>query len=303
MPKRRQINAGRGGARLRAAAAVATAPLRSLAWIVEERLLWRVADLLRKVVEVAKWPFERVAWLFERRLVWPLRERTAGRGPSGRIAGAGALGAVALGAAVLGVASLSGGGAEPISAPARVAVAPGAAPAATEKSAGPVLRGAPPSFEADGSGGTAAGTTDTDGSSSSSSTLDAETAIAAAPDAEAATTSSQKAVPAGPAAMKVARRFADAFVYYEVGEREERAKAIFAETATPQLEKALSERPPRQPASVEVPQARVLNLVPGPRRGKTYTVSASLLRVGTTSELRLEMARTSGSWLITDVRG
>jgi hypothetical protein len=54
---------------------------------------------------------------------------------------------------------------------------------------------------------------------------------------------------------------------------------------------------------VDVPQAKVLNLVPGPRRGKTYTVSASLLRIGTTSELRLELKKKNGNWVITDVRG
>jgi hypothetical protein len=118
-----------------------------------------------------------------------------------------------------------------------------------------------------------------------------------------ATASSRKAVSAGPQAMKVARRFADAFVFYEVGEDEERAREIFSETATPQLAAALAERPPRQPSSVEVPQARVLNLVPGPRNGRTYTVSASLLRIGTTSELRLEMKKKNGTWVITDVRG
>ena len=52
-----------------------------------------------------------------------------------------------------------------------------------------------------------------------------------------------------------------------------------------------------------MPQARLLNLVPGPRHGDTYTVSASLLRVGTTSELRLDMRNLHGNWVVTDVRG
>jgi hypothetical protein len=103
--------------------------------------------------------------------------------------------------------------------------------------------------------------------------------------------------------MKVARRFAEAFVFYEIGERQERAKVVFGETATPRLASALEERPPRQPESSKVPQARVLNLVPGPRRGKAFTVSVSLLRVGVTSELRLEMKKRDGAWLVTDVRG
>jgi hypothetical protein len=52
-----------------------------------------------------------------------------------------------------------------------------------------------------------------------------------------------------------------------------------------------------------VPKAHVVNLVPGPRAGKAYTVSVSLLRLGLTTELRLELSKKSGSWVVTDVRG
>jgi hypothetical protein len=103
--------------------------------------------------------------------------------------------------------------------------------------------------------------------------------------------------------MKVARRFTEAFVLYEIGKRPARAMAVFTETATPRLATALAGRPPRLPEGTEVPKARVLNLVPGPRRGKAYTVSASLLRVGITSELRLQMKNQAGNWVVTDVRG
>jgi hypothetical protein len=103
--------------------------------------------------------------------------------------------------------------------------------------------------------------------------------------------------------MKVARRFAEAFVFYEIGERQARARTVFGETATPRLADALGERPPRLPQNTKVPQARVLNLVPGPRLGKAYTVSVSLLRVGVTSELRLELKKIRGAWQVTDVRG
>jgi hypothetical protein len=132
-----------------------------------------------------------------------------------------------------------------------------------------------------------------------------ETSAEATPseDGAAATSSSAKPVPAGPAAMKVARRFSEAFVFYEIGQRPARAKAVFGETATPELATALGERPPRLPADAKVPKARVVNLVPGPRAGKAYTVSVSLLRVGLTSELRLELNKKNGGWLITDVRG
>ena len=109
--------------------------------------------------------------------------------------------------------------------------------------------------------------------------------------------------PAGPTAMKVARRFAEAFVFYEIGDKPARTEAIFDETTSRRLSTALEERPPRQPAGVDVPLARVLNLVPGPRSGSAYTVSASLLRLGVTSELRLEIEKVNGDWVVTDVRG
>jgi hypothetical protein len=116
---------------------------------------------------------------------------------------------------------------------------------------------------------------------------------------------------AGPAAIKVARRFADAFVLYEIGKTSAHVRKAIAETASPDLAKALLRRPPRLPSNVKVPKARVLNIVVGPTHGDTYTVSASLLRVGVTSELRLDMKRVpqeSGgerelAWQVTDVTG
>ena len=44
---------------------------------------------------------------------------------------------------------------------------------------------------------------------------------------------------AGPAAIKVARKFAEAFVLYEIGHDTAGVKAVFAETASPDLTKAL----------------------------------------------------------------
>ena len=86
-----------------------------------------------------------------------------------------------------------------------------------------------------------------------------------------------------------------------------KVEAVFHATAAPDLAKALLERPPRLPADVKVPKAKVLNIVAGPTHGDTYTLSVSLLRVGVTSELRLEMEKTPSKkkprWLVTDVRG
>ncbi len=260
------------------------------------------------IADLVRWPFERIAWAIERGMLWPLRERFAGWTPSGRSAGAAALVAVAVAAVLAGVLLRPGDDALPQ----RVAVATPAAvsPAAPRPSVtqpqGPALHGVSPNFGV----GKGVGVSKADGDNESAPEPEApesapETSAKAATSegGAGATTSSAKPVPAGPAAMKVARRFSEAFVFYEIGQRPARAKAVFGETATPELATALGERPPRLPADAKVPKARVVNLVPGPRAGKAYTVSVSLLRVGLTSELRLELSKKQGSWVITDVRG
>lgn len=258
------------------------------------------------VADVVRWPFERLFWAVETWIVWPLRERTAGWSPPGHVVGAAGLATVAVAAVLTGAVLLSGDGptSEPAVAPIAATV-PAPQPDQADEPAEPELKGAPPSFGVgEGVGITEPAAGEADAAEAAEADESTETSSdAPASDAAAATSSSSKPVPAGPAAMKVARRFAEAFVFYEVGERPARAAAVFGETTTPQLAEALSERPPRQPQSTEVPQARVVNLVPGPRAGKAYTVSVSLLRVGLTSELRLEMQKQQGAWLITDVRG
>jgi hypothetical protein len=110
--------------------------------------------------------------------------------------------------------------------------------------------------------------------------------------------------PAGPAAIAAARKFANAFVVYETGGDEDTVRKAFGATAPPELTKALMRRPPRQPAGVEVPQAKVLNIVPAPSHGTIYPLSVSLLRVGVTSELRLEMEQLKNQgWRVTNVLG
>jgi hypothetical protein len=110
--------------------------------------------------------------------------------------------------------------------------------------------------------------------------------------------------PAGPVAIKVAREFSDAFVDYETGNQKASVRKAFAATATPELRKALLRRPPRQPAGVAVPKAKVLNVVPAPSHGTIYPLSVSLLRVGITSELRLEMERLKNKeWRVINVLG
>lgn len=264
---------------------------------------------LLALADIARWPFERAAWAVERGVVWPLQERFAGLRLSMHSAGAVTLGAIAIAAVLAGVLLLPGGERAPrdqVAESASVAIAT-SEPQPAEKPTGPVLRGATPNFGVGEGVGVAQAGEDTGPGAELNAGSTAATAAsdeaASSEEGAAASASSKKAVPAGPAAMKVARRFSQAFVFYEVGERPARAEAVFGETATPQLASALGERPPRQPAEAEVPKARVLNLVPGPRAGKAYTVSVSLLRVGLTSELRLELNKKNGGWLVTDVRG
>lgn len=110
--------------------------------------------------------------------------------------------------------------------------------------------------------------------------------------------------PAPKAAKRVARRFAQAFVVYETGGIDAEVRAAFQATSTKQLSRSLLHRPPRQPANVKVPQAKVVTVVAGPSKGQVYEVSVSLLRVGVTSELRLQMERGPGKkWQVTNVLG
>lgn len=110
--------------------------------------------------------------------------------------------------------------------------------------------------------------------------------------------------PAPKAAKRVARRFAEAFVVYETGGVDGKVRDAFGATSTKQLSKSLLRRPPRQPANVKVPQAKVVTVVAGPSKGQVYEVSVSLLRVGVTSELRLQMERGPGKkWQVTNVLG
>jgi len=268
------------------------APLRSAlanaAWAVEDRVVWGVADALRAVVDVIRWPFERVAWALERVLIWPLRERVAEWSVPARGAALVAAVGIAAGAVALGVSLGSGGQEAARTASSSTSPTLPAAVEKPEEPAKPVLQGAAPLF------------VPREGVSGAEST-------AAPPVSEeaggASTSRAEKAVPAGPVAMRVARRFAEAFVLYEIGEEGVRAKGVFRETATPQLARDLAARPPQLPANAIVPKARVLNVVAGPRRGRTYTVSVSLLRVGVTSELRLDLRRAPDGWSVVNVRG
>jgi hypothetical protein len=283
------------------------APLRSsladAAFAVEERLVWRGADALRRLGDAVKWPFERAIWAIERRFVWPLEERTDDWGASLRVFGVLALALLAAGAGVLGLIWASGsggGGTNQVQQAATPPVAPAVQPVPKEAvTPAPVLHGARPDFTVESGGGVP---------KSSGEVASSESSRASAPaksTSEVASSGAGTVEPAGPAAAIIAQQFASAFVLYETGTLDRRVRFTFKATATPQLVHSLLQRPPRLPSNAKVPQAEVLNVVPGPHHGKTYTLSVSLLRVGVTSELRLDLQRDrkTGEWRVTSVLG
>lgn len=256
-------------------------------------------------------------------VAWPLEDAFLGLSDRGRIAAATGAAALALGIGVLGFSALGSGGSQPVSAP--VAVAPAPAPQATHHAPAPkpapTLHGATPVFkaapkndasvadseaierEAAAAAASNTGSAATDTISSSPAARPTGAPASASASASASTVT-MDGPPAGPAAVSVARRFAEGFVVYETGGDKGTVHKAFNETATPELAKALLRRPPRQPAGVEVPQAKVVNVVPAPSHGTVYPLSVSLLRVGVTSELRLEMEQLKNKeWRVTNVLG
>jgi hypothetical protein len=283
-------------------------------------VILRGGDALRALGRLARRPFEWFAWVLRRGVIWPLQDRAGNLGPLGRVVAAvAAVLVVALGtAAVLG-SSGSGDSGEPVSKQVAVASEPPAvtAPEANAKAEPKqTLQGAAPVFTpAEKEKGS--GVKDAQPLEAAPANPDPATAtIGSTPGAAASSTSAaassastaQSAIgvdgpPAGPAAIAVAADFADAFVEYETGGDEPKVRKAFAATATTELAKSLLRRPPRLPANVEVPKAKVVNIVAGPSHGGVYTISVSLLRVGLTSELRLDMEKLKKEWRVTNVLG
>jgi hypothetical protein len=263
-------------------------------------------------------------------LLWPVSDRLLGLSDRGRAAVAGGAVVLALGLGI-GAFSLTGSGSSEPTANSPVAVVsertPHPAPVAPKPEAEPepTLHGAAPVFKpAEGqekvaqskgveSAATPAATAANTGNPATDTITSSPASAADASSADrptGATTSRAQTAdlpdgpPAGPVAVAVARKFADAFVVYETGGDEDAVRKAFGATATPELTKALMRRPPRQPAGIEVPQAKVLNIVPAPSHGTIYPLSVSLLRVGVTSELRLEMEQLKNQgWRVTNVLG
>lgn len=267
-------------------------PARRAAWAIEERLVWGGADAARAAAGEIGWPIERLGWALRRNVVWRVQDWFRAWGPIARAIFVLALlwiGFVAC-LTVVRIADKRDSDRRPEAVALTAGRAVGAAPSAARGAApAPVLHGAAPTF------------TPAEHESGARPAVSADAAAAApGPSARVAVPNSRRAPVA---ALRVAHRFAAAFVVYEVGKVDHQIRRVLRATATAPVIRALAERPPRQPAAVDVPEARVLNVVPGPRHGPNLSVSVSLLRLRATSELRLQMERTSDGWLVSDVRG
>jgi hypothetical protein len=302
----------------------ATWPLRKLLWLIEEKVVWPLADAFRnwtgrsfahvrvepvaepldeggpQPLEAATAPsLEGAAGAVDRRIFPRMRDRFRNRfGTSGRDVFV-VLGTVAVALGVgIGVVAITGphNSAPAPSVPTGNASAPVTPPTSPATNTPPsadqsTLQGASPDFKA---------STEAAGSS-------AAPAASAHTSPLKGTNSKPSSIPPGVAddvaALHAARDFAGAFVLYEVGKSNPQVKRTFARTTTPALAKALRDRPPRLPASVKVPTAKVQNVVLGAKTGKNLDASVSLLRLGAVSELRLTLIQRHKAWLVSEVRG
>ncbi len=304
-----------------------SAPLRSTlahaAWTVEDRVVWGTADFVRshsgavrgpfrRLIEAVKGPAQRSAWEVDRRVVWPIQQETSTwsrPARTGALAVAIVLAAAGAAAGVIASNPSSTSESAPVQAaapisPAPVAAAPAASAIAGAKAEGPILHGAQPEFTPESDAGVNPTQGQAETGAGADSTTSSKTATSTtSPQSDSAKAAATGAI-AGPEAVAVARRFAGAFVLYETGKTDANVKKVFGETATPDLEKALLRRPPRLPANVKVPQAKVLNIVPGPSNGAgSFMLSVSLLRVGVTSELKVEVQNFKHEARVADIKG
>jgi hypothetical protein len=283
-------------------------------WAAQDRLRNESGPALRKGADRFKWPFERTAYAVRKKVVWPLEDRAETMRAPARALSVAAAVLLAAGAGVAGLVWAAPDGPHK-AAPAAVATTipppPVAVETAHQEAPQPTLHGAPPDFKAAAPKASsevdpAKAVVKSKPSASTGSEPATSSPVTATPSSAgpAARAASVDGPPAGPAAISVARDFASAFVLYETGSSDDGVRKKFGATATPALAKALLRRPPRLPANVKVPEAKVVNVVPAPSNGRVYPVSVSLLRVGLTSELRLEMEQLKGDgWRVTNVLG
>jgi hypothetical protein len=261
--------------------------------------------------ERATWPLRKLAWLIEEKVIWPIGDAVRGRGthatpslaepkptrrrPDIRIALATAGVATVVGVGIAAFVGSNGPGSESTSAPdnpPRAAALPNTPASSKPEGEHPsTLRGVAPHFKPSSKAETskASPTTSTQ-VSPLESTNDKPSSIP--PD-----------VSSDVPALQTARAFSGAFVLYEVGRTNTKVKRTFARTATPALARALRDRPPRLPDSVKVPTAKVQNVVVGTPHDREVEASVSLLRLGDLSELRLTLTKRQGVWAVSEVRG
>lgn len=298
-----------GGGGLRAALG------RVLLWL-EEHMLWPVEDALRAVFGFVRRPFAWLLWVLQRGLIWPIQDRLALLSGPGRALAAGSALALVAGVAVvaLGLVGSGGSGTTPQTSIAAATTKPQVElPVKPADSAGgETLQGAAPVFkprgtdssEVDGAKAVDSAPAPSASTSAATGTISSDPNRSPAGATASASTAMVDGPPAGPRAIAVATDFADAFVVFETGGDKAEVRPVFAATATPELTRSLLRRPPRLPKNGEVPKARVMNVVAGPSHGRVYTMSVSLLRVGVTSELRLDMEKLKDDgWQVTNVLG
>jgi len=237
--------------------------IREAAWGIEEKVLWRSGDATRAALGRAGRSLEPLQRLIQTRLTWPLSDAWQERSRAARAALAGGAVAAAIAAGAAGAITAHHPAAH------RAALPPASVTPAPARADTSVLQGVTPQFQG------------------------------ASPDSAPPPSPGRPTTP--PA--QVAWRFAQGFVAYEVGHSSPRTSAVFADTATKQLAKALATDPPRLPAKGKVPRARVLNVVLGQASKNQISASVSLVRLRAVSEVRLTLQKAGGQWRVAQVLG
>ena len=240
--------------------------IREAAWGLEERVLWRGTDAAERAAERAARKLAPLQRLIQTKLAWPLADSLRDRGEIARTALATSAVSVALASGAGGAITASHQhAAERAATPTPLSSAP-----MVSESSAPALQGVVPQFQ---------------------------TGHAQVPQAAGAAET-----PSAPPA-RVAWRFAQAFVNYEVGQGDRVTTAAFNVTATHALAKSLAADPPRLPAGHKVPRARVLNVVLTNASKTQITASVSLLRLKAMSEVRLTLILVHNEWRVAQVLG
>src|SRR4249919_1189719 len=242
-------------------------------WNAQDRLRSGLPAAANRFADVAVWPLERASFALRKKVIWPAEDRAEKMGTPARVLASAAVDLLAVGVGVAGLvwAAPDGPHHDTGATPVAAASAPLAvAKAAPEPAAEPTLKGAAPDFKP--SREEAAAEVDPAQAIVKSAPADAPASAAAETSAPAEPTSTASSAaateklaavdgpPAGPQAISVANDFATAFVRYETGSSDPAVRQAFGATATPALAKALLRRPPRLPANVEVPKAKVVNV-------------------------------------------